>query len=216
MKQNTFTSPKLMQSIKSILAVLPLAITLVLSGGCETTKVDKPAPVVTGGKIGVGTWATRAEFKDVRIMGPDGEVFAIDIPEDMSGWETKRGSWEVVDGALRQTTLWDDTRAVITGNLPWSNYAINLKARKLGGREGFLILFGMPSADSNIHSWWNLGGWGNTEHAIQTPGVPEKRVRGSIEEDHWYDVLIVIHDSKIDAYLDGELVQSVDGSVPHG
>ena len=214
MKPITHTPHRLLHSCKSTVVILFFAFVLLVTSGCETTKVDKPAPVVTGGKIGVGTWATRAEFKDVRIMGPDGEVFAIDIPEDMSGWETKRGSWEVVDGALRQTTLWDDTRAVITGNLPWSNYAINLKARKLGGREGFLILFGMPSADSNIHSWWNLGGWGNTEHAIQTPGVPEKRVRGSIEEDHWYDVLIVIHGSTIEGYLDGELIQKVEGSSP--
>lgn len=214
MKRITLFSPRLFPSRNSFTVMLFIVLALLMSSGCETTKVEKPAPVVTGGKIGVGTWATRAEFKDIRIMGPDGEIFAIDIPEDMSGWETNRGSWGVVDGALRQTSLWDDTRAVITGNLPWNNYAINLKARKLGGREGFLILFGMPSADSHVHSWWNLGGWGNTEHAIQTPGVPEKRIRGSIKEDHWYDIMIVIHDGIIEGYLDGELIQKVEGSSP--
>ena len=175
--------------------------------GCETTDVQSEK-VVTGGKVGVGTWSTRAEFKDIRVTSSDGQIFQCEISEGLSSWERYRGKWTAVDGVLQQSSLRENTRAVLAGSLPWTDYTLELKARKLGGSEGFLILFGMPAADAPVFSWWNLGGWGNSAYAIQSPGIAEERVPGGIEENRWYDIKVVISGVTIETYLDGELIQT--------
>src|SRR5579862_1356230 len=118
------------------------------------------------GMVGVGTWATQAEFKDIKVTKGDRTLFASDFAKGLQGWQTMRGKWEVKEGALRQTSNEENTRALI-GEPNWSDYTLTLKARKLGGNEGFLILFGIPEA--NFKSWWNIGGWGNTRYGIEAP-----------------------------------------------
>lgn len=50
------------------------------------------------------------------------------------------GAWSVQNGALRQTAEREFVRA-IAGDKTWTEYTVDLKARKISGREGFLILF---------------------------------------------------------------------------
>lgn len=159
------------------------------------------------GMVGVGTWATQAEFKDIKVVKGHQTLFASDFSKGLQGWNTVRGNWEVKDGALRQTGNEEDARAMV-GDPSWSDYTLTLKARKLGGNEGFLILFGMPKPDANVKSWWNLGGWGNTRHAIETPGVWAESVNGSIETGRWYDIKIECSGNAIRAYLDNQLIQT--------
>ena len=47
----------------------------------------------------------------------------------------------------------------------WANYTITLQARKVGGDEGFLILFNV--LDDNDWTWWNIGGWSDTLDGIE-------------------------------------------------
>lgn len=159
------------------------------------------------GMAGVGTWGTQAEFKDVRVTKNGQTIFSSDFSRGMDGWKTWRGNWEVVDGALRQTSNVEDARALV-GDPSWSDYTLTLKARKLGGNEGFLILFAMPSPDANVKSWWNLGGWGNMENAIESPGFPAERKPGKIENNRWYDVKIELRGNTVRAYLDNQLIQT--------
>src|SRR4029077_3722576 len=129
--------------------------------------------------IGVGTWNTQAEFKDVKVVANDGHtLFESDFSKGMDGWKTSGGEWRIEDGALRQAGNGENIRAV-AGDASWTDYTLTLKARKIGGREGFLILFETPGVDAPV--WWNLGGWNNTEHGLQGEGLPERRVRGVIE-----------------------------------
>ncbi len=79
--------------------------------------------------------------------------------------------------------------------------------RKLGGSEGFLIMFQSPGDDTT--SWWNLGGWVNKQHGIEAPGVPLTRVPGSIETGRWYDIRVELEGASVRCYLDGKLVQEV-------
>ncbi|MDQ3813986.1 MAG: DUF1080 domain-containing protein, partial [Armatimonadota bacterium] len=137
--------------------------------------------------IGVGTWATQAEFKDIKVTRGDQTLLASDFSRGTEGWKLTHGKWEVVDGALRQSSDEQDARALI-GDPTWGDYTLSLKARKLGGKEGFLIIFGSPGDDAK--SWWNLGGWDNTQHAIQIPGVPPSEVPGKIETNRWYDIRV--------------------------
>jgi hypothetical protein len=156
------------------------------------------------GMVGVGTWATVAEFKDIKVTRGNQTLFASDFSKGMQGWKTTAGKWEVVDGALRQTSNEQNARALI-GQGNWSDYTLTLKARKLEGPEGFLISFGMPTEGTT--SQLNLGGWGNTQHALQAPGVDFVQVPGKIETGRWYDIRIELQGPTVKAYLDGQLVQ---------
>ena len=103
-------------------------------------------------------------------------------------------------GPARTSGPWPATR---TG--PTTRFS--LKARKLGGAEGFLILFRVQ--DENQKSWWNIGGWGNTRHAIEIGGEIGQSVPGPIETGRWYDIRIELSGSSIKCYLDGKLVHDV-------
>lgn len=169
----------------------------------------QPAGAADGisGMVGVGTWATQAEFKDIKVVKGDQTLFASDFANGLQGWKTVRGKWEMVDGTLRQTSNEEDARALV-GDPSWSDYTLTLKARKLGGNEGFLILFGMPKSDANVKSWWNLGGWGDTRHGIEAPGMFAESVNGNIETGRWYDIKIECSGNTIRAYLDNQLIQT--------
>lgn len=178
-------------------------------------QLEQPrVPVETPrGLVGVATWRTQAEFKDLRVTARDGRtLFQSDFSRGMAGWTTRRGTWSVIDGALRQTGRDEGCRAVI-GDPGWCDYTLTLKARKLGGDEGFLIV--VQGANDDSKTWWNLGGWENTLHGIEMPGVPMERIPGRIETGRWYDIRIELEGAQIRCYLDGRLTQSgTRGSAP--
>ena len=120
----------------------------------------------------------------------------------MVGGRTQ-GHWQVKDGALQQTEIKDDVRA-IAGDKSWKDYTLTLKARKLGGAEGFLILFNVQ--DEHGKSWWNIGGWGNVRHGLEMDGVIAPSVDGRIETGRWYDIKVENIGNRIRCYLDGKLI----------
>jgi alpha-L-arabinofuranosidase len=168
--------------------------------------VDAPLAAASpkGGAIGVGTWATQAEFKDLRVTRGNETLWAADFADGTKGWKLLgNGEWQTADGTLRQDKLADNIRAV-AGDRGWTDYTYSLKARKLGGAEGFLILFAVQ--DENAKSWWNLGGWGNTRHALEMGGIVGREVDGRIETGRWYDIRVELKDRSLRCYLDGKLV----------
>ncbi len=173
----------------------------------ETETTYQPSEdLAVVGQIGVGTWDATAEFKDVRVERDGKLVYESDFSQDAAGWEPAQGRWEVVDDAYRQTRRGQGFSYF--GENDWSDFTLSLKARKSAGGEGFLIVFGRQGGE---RYWWNLGGWGNSQHAIehnQTPvGQPQ---RGRIESDRWYDVKIEVAGAKIRCFLDGELVHDAE------
>ena len=160
-----------------------------------------PAP---RGLIGLGTWGTQAEFKDISVTKAGQPLFNSDFAKGTERWQLSNGDWKVEDGVLRQSGNQEGTRAFV-GEPTWSDYTLSLKARKLGGREGFLISFLSPGGDAK--SWWNLGGWNNTSHGLEVPGVDAPRVPGQIETGRWYDIRIELQGPSIKCYLDGQLIQ---------
>jgi alpha-L-arabinofuranosidase len=179
--------------------------------GDVTVPLDVKSPVMDqpgrAGNVGVGTWATQAEFKDIKVTGKDGRVlFASDFTGKLSGWKTVNGKWQVTDGVLRQTSNATDVRATI-GDKTWRDYTLSLKARKLGGAEGFLIQFQIQR--DREKSWWNLGGWGNKRHGLEVPGIHAEHVDGVIETGRWYDIKIECLGTRVRCYLDGKLIHDV-------
>jgi alpha-L-arabinofuranosidase len=172
-------------------------------------QVDSPPIQVapSKGMVGVGTWNTEAEFKDIQVTAPDGKVlFASDFSKDAKGWEQLgEGQWSVQDGALRQTVEKEFVRA-IAGDRNWTNYTLTLKARKLGGQEGFLILFHI--SDKEDRTWWNIGGWRNTQNAIESGGTLDGKP-GEIKTGEWYDIRVEVKDRMVKCYLNGQLIHDV-------
>ena len=169
-----------------------------------------PAPVGHGG-IGLDTWLTQAEYKDIEVTQNGKTLYASDFAKGASEWRTVSGNWKVVDGAYRQTEQETDRRALL--DAPQLNdlqdYTLHLKARKLGGAEGFIVMF--RAKDANNYYWWNIGGWQNRESGI------EKNVNGThidlgshipthIETGRWYDIRVESQGSRVKCYLDDKLV----------
>jgi alpha-L-arabinofuranosidase len=164
-----------------------------------------------GGAIGVGTWNTCAEFKDVKVTQGDKVLFASDFSRNLDGWKLLGdGAWSVRDSALVQSATNENVRAII-GDESWNNYTLTLKARKITGDEGFLVLFNVRNQDEK--SWLNLGGWGNTRHAIEMGGIDSHDMDGSVETGRWYDIRVETSNTGINCYLDGQLLQHA--SFPH-
>lgn len=162
------------------------------------------------GCIGVGTWNTAAEFKDIRVTATNGKVLlASDFRQGSAGWKKLGGgNWEVKDGALQQTAQKEFIRA-LAGDRTWTDYTLELKARKLAGREGFLILFHVDDDDSRV--WWNLGGWENTQHGIELGETLDQK-RGRIETGRWYDIQVEVSGTSIKCWLDGQVIHNVKSS----
>ncbi|MFO1475300.1 MAG: alpha-L-arabinofuranosidase C-terminal domain-containing protein [Verrucomicrobiota bacterium] len=172
-----------------------------------------PAPP-PGGRIGVGTYNTAAEFKDIIVTAPDGTVlFKADFSKGTEGWKLLGdGKWTVQDGALRQSAENPDVRA-ITGQPAWRDYTLALKARKISGAEGFLILF--HSQEEDDRRWWNIGGWGNTQDALEGYEVTDSKP-GHIETDRWYDLKLTVSDKRIQCWIDGKLIHDIPNTSNAG
>jgi len=159
----------------------------------------------TRGRIGLGTWETQAEFKDLKVTAPDGKVlYAADFAgKGTEGWTLLGGGeWSVQDGVLRQTSEKPKVRALV-GDPAWTDYTIEVKARKLAGREGFLVLF--HNEYDEDRTTWNLGGWGNQYDALVLADSDERK-DGAIETDRWYDLRVQLEGGHVRCWLDGKLV----------
>ncbi|MFD5003799.1 alpha-L-arabinofuranosidase C-terminal domain-containing protein [Streptomyces mutabilis] len=168
-------------------------------------------PAVSGpitGAVGLSTWATSAAYDDVRVTSADGEtLLSDDFSGDASRWtHTGAGSWTVQDGAYVQTDTAAENTMVTAGDPAWKDYDLHVKATKKSGNEGFLIAFGVK--DTGNYYWWNLGGWNNTQSAVEQASDGGKSTlltkAGSIETGRAYDIDIKVRGRQVTLYLDGK------------
>jgi alpha-L-arabinofuranosidase/beta-xylosidase len=183
----------------------------------NTVKLVQPSAEEETVGVFLGTWDTRAEFDDVRLVCGSAPLLADTFSQAAEGWQPEAGDWRVADGVYRQDSGSIPALArAISVRIPVKecgpNYTLSLRARKTGGNEGFLIGFG--ATDAANHYWWNLGGWGNRSHGIEkrrhgamNPVGP--RVPGRIETGRWYDIRVAVEGPRIRCYLDGTLIHDV-------
>jgi alpha-L-arabinofuranosidase len=182
--------------------------------------VSVPATVTNPpprGAIGLGSWSTSVQYSNIVVTASNGAtLYQSDFSANgTNGWRVFNGTWSASNGLYQQTALITDCRST-TGDTNWNNYTLSLKARKVTGSEGFLILFNWT--DDNNWTWLNLGGWNNTQHGIEqnlngSKSILGTRVSGSITAGQWYDISITLSNSHILAYLDGNLIQDVTYST---
>ena len=163
---------------------------------------ENTTPFPAGG-IGVGTWITQAEYKDITLT-ENGKVTKLDDPK--SQMKPFGGTWEFDGGTLRQTSN-DEGPQIAFPSPKSTTYSIKLKAKKIGGREGFLVSVGFK--DKGNFLWLNLGGWGNTTHGIEWANDGGKTqvgrlLSGTIETGRWYDIQVDYSPSRMVCYLDGK------------
>jgi alpha-L-arabinofuranosidase len=160
------------------------------------------------GAIGLSTWGTAAAYDDVRVSTSDGApLFADDFSGTDANWTNiaGRGSWAVTGGAYIQSDTAAENTMVMAGDPAWRDYDLNLHATKLSGREGFLVGFGVK--DSGNYYWWNLGGWNNTQTAVEKAEGGGKSTLiadgTTIETGRRYDVTVQIRGRTVTLLLDG-------------
>ena len=175
-----------------------------------TVAATEPAP---HGAVGVGTWHTAAEFKDITVTAPDGRVLmktdlTKDSPANPKGWMFTGDKWSIVQGALKPSALDSETWGTI-GDTNWTDYTLRLKARKTAGKEGFLILFHVTDGDN--YTWWNVGGWGNTRTQLEAKhdwnSTPlGKSVDFKVQTGKWYDLRLEVSGHHVKCYADDKLI----------
>ncbi|CAM5660812.1 alpha-L-arabinofuranosidase C-terminal domain-containing protein [Streptomyces canus] len=164
------------------------------------------APVT--GAVGLSTWATTAAYDDVRVTGADGNTLLTDdFSGDASQWtHTGGGSWSVQDGQYVQTDVTAENTLVSAGDPSWHDYDLKAKATKKAGKEGFLVAFGVK--DTGNYYWWNIGGWNNTQTAVEQAVDGGKSTliskAGSVETGRTYDIDVKVRGRQVTLYLDGQ------------
>ncbi|MFG1989668.1 alpha-L-arabinofuranosidase C-terminal domain-containing protein [Actinoplanes sp. NPDC048988] len=177
-----------------------------------TGAVVQPKPIA--GRVGLSTWATAARYDDVKVTGTDGTVlFSDDFTDgDANGWTslTNRGAWAVQDGAYVQSdTAATNTMVAAATDITATDYDITLKATKTAGAEGFLIPFGIKGSDNWY--WWNLGGWNNTQGAVEkASGSADAKEQiltrpDSVVTGQTYNLTIQVRGTKVTLIRDGEV-----------
>jgi alpha-N-arabinofuranosidase len=180
-------------------------------------EVNDPHPAEEAhGRIGLATSRSTAEFKDIVVKQGDETVFTSEALKNLDDATSFRGRWTLENGTIRQSG--GDGR-LLFGDPAWKNYTLSLNARKLGGDEGFVIIFRNSEGGSFLE--WNIGGWGNKQHVIQGHLASHSsdrdviaRAEGTIEQDSWYDVRIELAGANVKCYLDDKLVHDVEVPAP--
>lgn len=153
-------------------------------------------------------------------------LFSEDFSKGADRWEPGSGDWVVKDGAYVQTTTdfftaswlkkehWDDA---------WTEYTLELRAKKLDGAEGFSIVFGIrqdntPVVKDDRKDFFDflVAGWTNTRTLIRKieggTWTNFPHLDHSVEPDKWYDVKVEVTPQSVVCYLDGEkMVEQAEG-----
>lgn len=177
----------------------------------EMSKVNEQNDAVISGQVGLGSWLTEVEYDELKVSSEGETLLKKDFSSSEVSGDIYQGKWTQKEGLLKQTSRETDTR-IYFGEKNWDNYTIEVKARKLSGAEGMLIPFGVKD-DDNFY-WWNLGGWDNTQTAVEKSIEGEKMILGGgvpreIETGEWYDIKIEVSENRIKCYLNGQLIHDI-------
>jgi PAS domain S-box-containing protein len=161
------------------------------------------------GAIGVGAWNTAVEYKDLMVTSNGVVLYQSDFAnQGTNGWRLAGGIWDTAQGVLRESAREPNCRAAF-GDTNWANYTLTLRARKTGGREGFLIGFNL--LDDQNWTWFDVGGRANTqsyiEQMVNGASTSGARVPQTILTNVWYDIRVVLSGPRIECYVNSNLIQ---------
>ena len=172
-----------------------------------------------GHHIGFTTWGTKAEFRNLEVIDAEGKLILKDnFMENNNAWRTFGGEangyrrtqsqWAFENGVLKQLNQRAEGSVILNNKELPDDYTVRVQARRMEGNEGFIVVFGAED-DQNL-LWWNLGGWGNGQHAIEHMADGGKNTlaaaQGHLEEGRWYNVEIQVKGTAARCLLDGQLI----------
>lgn len=169
-------------------------------------------PAFAGG-IGLATWDTQTDYKDIEIRQNDQIVYKSDFINNPAEWDLLRGKWIIQDSTLSQTAEGAQLMAVLKGK-SFDTYTLTLKARKRGGFNAFIIPFAVKDGNSCLRA--HIGSWVNQNCVFErvTGGYDvsdvgdQQRLKHPIEKDRWYEIRLEVKQDQVDCYLDGEKLMS--------
>ena len=184
-------------------------------------RVDAPTPPVAAvpmpkGAVGLGAWHTNAEYKDLSVTDADGkELLGTGATGDLKKWSFN-SPWTVSDGVLRPAASGETWGTI--GDPAWTDYTIKVKARKVGGAEGFIVMW--HAADAGTYNWWNIGGWNNSRtqaeaahDGARTPFGPQSKFLPEVGK--WYDLRLEVKGRNAKCFVDDKLIiEANDAAKP--
>ena len=171
---------------------------------------DNTLPPRIGHQFGLATWSTAAWFSNIkatRLSG--GEPIAISTDwAALPGLNQQQGDWSVTPTAIFQANRQVQGAIYLNDSNLGDDYALDLDIARTEGEEGAIIVFGYENEDNYL--WWNLGGWGNTQHAVERVSAGSKStvasVRGQLVPYRPYHARIELRGSQVRCLLDGQVV----------
>jgi len=162
--------------------------------------VAQQGPTIQGA-VGIGTWNTTIALEQTAVNGTA-------LPTKR--WNALRGDFRRQDGLYQQLDVTQTPAlSVSPSSFKGDVVTYEVRAKKTGGSEGFLVVFGYEDTDN--YYWWNVGGWNNSQHGIERVKDGGKSTLvgkpGRIQTNTWYDLKVELHpDQRIRCYLDDQLV----------
>ena len=165
------------------------------------------------GSVGLATWDTQAEYKDIEVIQHSKVVYKSDFINKPEEWKLVRGNWKIQDSALSQTVE-GAQRLAWLNDKTFDTYTLKLKARKLSGANAFIIPFAIKNDSTQLRA--HIGSWLNSNTVFEsvTNGFDinaiseSKRLDKPIENGRWYDIMLEVGNDKVDCYMDGKLLMT--------
>ncbi|HEY8958266.1 alpha-L-arabinofuranosidase C-terminal domain-containing protein [Chitinophaga sp.] len=173
---------------------------------------EKPAPKFSGG-IGLATWDTEVEYKDITVVQQGDTVYNSSRDPQLGDWLPVRGSWTKQAGLLAQTAEGAQQLAVLQG-YHFNAYTLSLKARKTGGVNAFIIPFAVKDTNTCLRA--HIGSWLNSNamfesltNGYEVAGISNPvRLKAPLESGRWYSIRLEVNNEEVRCYVDDSLLMS--------
>ena len=166
------------------------------------------------GSIGLATWDTKSEYKDIEVIQNGKVVYKSDFINKAGEWKGVRGEWKVNDSAYGQTAMGAQRFAWLPGK-NFDTYTLKLKARKTSdATNAFIIPFAVKDENTMLRAHIGANVNNNSVFESVTNGmnvadlINQKRMPAHIETGRWYDFTLEVGLDKVDAFLDGKLLMT--------
>jgi len=178
-----------------------------------TSLPEKEATPKFSGGIGLATWDTETEYKDIVVVQQGDTVYNSLRDPQLAAWLPVRGTWKKQSGVLAQTTAGAQQLAILKG-YHFNAYTLSVKARKTGGVNAFIIPFAVK--DSNTCLRAHFGSWMNNNamfesltngYDVAAVSNPE-RLKAPFETGRWYDIRLEVNNDEVKCYVDGSLLMT--------
>lgn len=158
------------------------------------------------GRLGLGCWKSKVEFRNARLSIDGAPAQPLDLDDGTSFV----GEWLSEAGTLKQVAV-EPCCKYLLPRLDADTYTLQLEARKIAGKDAFLVYFGMDETGEEGY-YYSVGGQNNSKacvekiHLGKNSGQDGDIAAFHAEMDQWYDLRIEVTPQESRLYVDGNLM----------